>query len=210
MIAQLTGTVIEADFTSVILDVNGVGYGLSIPLSTFDILPPPGQRVTLRTAMLVRQDDIQLYGFGTKEEMMLFTLLTTQVSGIGPKLALNVLSSLSIADFANAIAEGDLKLLSKISGIGKRTAERMVVELRDKIAKLGFLGGSSDASSGSESGLRQDKSLPPEARDAIAALETLGFKRDIAAKAVASILEKSSDSPSTESLIRKSLALLNS
>jgi Holliday junction DNA helicase RuvA len=204
MIAQLTGIVVEANFTSVILDVNGVGYDLSIPLSTFDKLPPQGQKVTLKTVMSVRQDDVQLFAFYTDAEKALFKMLTAEVSGVGPKLALSVLSSLSVSDFASAIVSADIKLLSKISGVGKRTAERMVVELKDKVTRITAVSASAVAPSVS-------KDIPQEAQDAVAALETLGFKKEAASKVVLKLVEEAAPNvPSAESLIRKALSALNS
>ena len=204
MIAQLTGIVVEANFTSVILDVNGVGYDLAIPLSTFDKLPPQGQKVTLKTVMAVRQDDVQLFGFFTDAEKALFKMLTAEVSGVGPKLALSVLSSMPIADFATAIVSANIKLLSKISGVGKRTAERMIVELKDKVTKITSV--SAPAMTAAVS-----KEVPQEAADAVAALETLGFKKDAATKVVLKLVEDAAPAvPSAESLIRKALSALNS
>ena len=204
MIAQLTGIVIEANFTSVILDVNGVGYDLAIPLSTFDKLPPQGQKVTLKTVMAVRQDDIQLFAFFTDAEKALFKMLTAEVSGVGPKLALSVLSSMSVSDFATAILSANIKLLSKISGVGKRTAERMIVELKDKVTKITSVNAAAVASVVS-------KDVPQEAQDAISALETLGFKKDAASKVVLKLVEDAAPSvPSAEFLIRKALSALNS
>lgn len=209
MISQLTGLLIENNVTDVVLDVGGVGYGVLIPLSTQDALPGTGSRVTLYTSLVVREDDMRLYGFATKEERRLFTLLTESVSGIGPKLALNVLSAMSVSSFAGAVESGDLKSLGKISGVGKRTAERMVVELRDKVR---VFGGSSSGSEGSSIGsVSGGSGLPVEAQDAILALETLGFKRDQAEKAVQRVLSECGDSGSTtENLIRRALGLLNS
>jgi Holliday junction DNA helicase RuvA len=204
MIAQLTGIVVEANFTSVILDVNGVGYDLSIPLSTFDKLPPQGQKVTLKTVMAVRQDDIQLFAFYTDAEKALFNMLTAEVNGVGPKVALSVLSSMPVSDFASAIMAADIKLLSKISGVGKRTAERMVVELKDKVTHI-------TAVSASTITPAAVKDVPQEAQDAILALETLGFKKDAASKVVLKLVEEAAPSvPSAESLIRKALSALNS
>ena len=204
MIAQLTGIVVEANFTSVILDVNGVGYDLSIPLSTFDKLPPQGQKVTLKTVMAVRQDDIQLFAFYPDAEKALFKMLTAEVSGVGPKVALSVLSSMPVSDFASAIVSADIKLLSKISGVGKRTAERMVVELKDKVTHI-------TAVSASAATPMASKDVPQEAQDAISALETLGFKKDAASKVVLKLVEEAAPNvPSAESLIRKALSALNS
>ena len=181
MIAQLTGIVVEANFTSVILDVNGVGYDLAIPLSTFDKLPPQGQKVTLKTAMSVRQDDIQLFAFYTDAEKALFKMLTAEVNGVGPKVALSVLSSMPVSDFASAI-----------------------VELKDKVTHITAVSASAITPAAA-------KDIPQEAQDAILALETLGFKKDAASKVVLKLVEEAAPSvPSAESLIRKALSALNS
>lgn len=219
MIAQLTGTLVERDLTQVVLDVNGVGYALSVPLSTMDALPGVGSRVTLLTVMTVREDDIRLYGFATGRERRLFELLTSAVSGVGAKLALNVLSCMSIDLFVSSVLEGDLKVLSKISGVGKRTAERMVLELRDKVSGLGVEGsaavgavsagrGKVSAETGGASGASPLSA--PSVRDAALALETLGFKREQAEKAVLAVLKTARESATAEQLIRLALAALNS
>ena len=127
MISRLTGKLVESDLTEAVIDVNGIGFSVSIPMSTFEKLPTVGGAVSLYTVLQVREDNMQLFGFATKEERTLFNLLTATVSGIGPKLALNVLSCISIDGFIRAVSESDVKALSKINGIGKRTAERMVV-----------------------------------------------------------------------------------
>ena len=202
MIAQLTGILADKDLTEIVVDCNGIGFAVSVPLSTSEALPAPGARVSVLTTMTVREDDIHLYGFATPEERKLFLLLTEAVKGIGPKLALNVLSSMKTSDFASAILSADIRLLSKISGIGKRSAERMVVELKDKVNDLagGATGGS----------VRQNKQVTEEEADAVAALITLGFKHDQAEAAVTRVIaEKGGQAPAAE-LIRKALALLNS
>jgi len=139
MIAFLQGKLVEALPTQVIVDVNGVGYEALIPLSSFDKLPPPGGAVKLLTQLIVREDAHILYGFMTAAERDLFRLLIHNVSGIGPKTALNILSGMNVVAFRGAVATGDVKSLSQISGVGKKMAERIVVELRDKIGAAGAL-----------------------------------------------------------------------
>ncbi|MBP5641086.1 MAG: Holliday junction branch migration protein RuvA [Victivallales bacterium] len=202
MIAQLTGTLVDKNLTEIVIDCNGVGYAVSVPLSTSEALPAPGTKATVLTTMTVREDDIHLYGFATASERKLFLLLTATVSGVGPKLALNVLSSMKTSDFASAILNSDIKLLSKISGIGKRTAERMVVELRDKV---------SDLAEGTSTTAVQSKTMMSDAEnDAIAALITLGFKHDQAEAAVLRVIATVGQQAPAADLIRKALALLNS
>src|SRR5512143_1726945 len=137
MITFLHGKLVEALPTQVTVDVNGVGYEVLIPLSSYDKLPPPGQPVKLLTQLIVREDAHTLYGFMSADERELFRLLVNTVSGIGPKIALNILSGMNPVAFRGAVARGDVKALSQISGVGKKTAERIVVELKDKIGALG-------------------------------------------------------------------------
>ena len=199
MITQLTGNLLEAGLTEAVIDVHGVGYAVSIPISTYEKLPRPGSQVTLYTFLQPREDAWTLYGFASREERTFFKLLTS-ISGIGPKLALNALSALSVEVLSNAIAQGDVKSLSKINGIGKRSAERMILELKDKISISvnGIAGAASPTAPHS-----------PVAADAIAALETLGFKRDAAAKAVNALVADNPDA-SVEQILRMALAHLNS
>jgi Holliday junction DNA helicase RuvA len=169
MITFLHGRLVEALPTHVIVDVNGVGYEALIPLSSYDRLPQPGQPVTLLTQLVVREDAHTLYGFMTPEERDLFRLLIHTVSGIGPKIALNILSGISVTAFRGALANSDVKALSQISGVGKKTAERMIVELKDKIG----MAGAWEASS-AKRGLSTDER---RINDAVLALMALGFKQ---------------------------------
>lgn len=201
MIARLNGKLVEADFTQMILDVGGVGYLVNIPMSTYDALPRPGEEVTLRTVMQVREDDISLYGFATEREKSIFELLIT-VNGIGAKTALNILSSMNIPAFCAALASGDVKALKRINGVGPKSAERMIVELRDKIDRI-----APELAAGA---LPRDAELGKELEDALLALEKLGFQRAKIQKAVADIAGAMPDEQRTsENIIRKSLASLN-
>ena len=170
MITFLQGKLVEALPTQVIVDVNGVGYEVLIPLSSFDKLPQPGGTVKLLTQLVIREDAHTLYGFMTTAERDLFRLLVNTVSGIGPKIALNILSGISVTAFRGAVAGGDVKVLSQVSGVGKKTAERIIVELRDKIGP---------ASAGWEAASAK-RSLSSEAQkinDAVLALMALGFRQ---------------------------------
>jgi len=203
MIARIEGTLLTSGLTSAVVDVNGLGLELLLPLSTVETLPPEGSKVALLTHFQVREDAMTLYGFATSQERDLFRLLINTVSGIGPKLALSVLSSLTIGNFCQAVMNGDVKMLSKINGIGKRTAERMIVELRDKVQGLGgaVAAGVADASK---------QKLSQEGLDAVAALETLGYKRDAAEKIVLELLAgEDGDRLSAPALIKRALAALN-
>ena len=169
MITFIQGTLIEALPTQATVDVQGMGYEVLIPLSSYDKLPAPGQVVKLLTHLVVREDAHVLYGFMSDAERALFRLLIHTVSGIGPKIALNILSGISVAAFRGAVANGDVKALSQISGVGKKTAERIVVELRDKMGEAGAW----EASSARRGLSPEDQKL----NDAVLALMALGFKQ---------------------------------
>ena len=169
MITFLDGKLVESLPTHVVLEVNGVGYEALIPLSSYDKLPQPGQPVRLLTQLIVREDAHTLYGFMTSEERDLFRLLIHTVSGIGPKTALNILSGISVAAFRGAVASADIKALSQISGVGKKTAERIIVELKDKIG----MAGAWEASSAQRALSTGEQKL----NDAVLALIALGFKQ---------------------------------
>jgi Holliday junction DNA helicase RuvA len=169
MITFIHGILIEALPTQVTVEVQGMGYAALIPLSSYDKLPAPGQEVKLLTHLVVREDAHVLYGFMSEAERGLFRLLIHTVSGIGPKIALNILSGISTAAFRGAVANGDVKALSQISGVGKKTAERIVVELRDKIGEAGAW----EASSARRGLSPDDQKL----NDAVLALMALGFKQ---------------------------------
>jgi len=203
MIAQLTGSVVKADLTEAVLDVHGVGYRVAIPMSTYDVLPREGGSVTLLTHLQISENDMALYGFATERERDIFKLLIT-VSGIGPKIALNILSSMNIPSFCQAVVAGDIKALKHINGIGPKSAERMVVELRDKIEKIA-----------PESAFNQAKEAvkgagAKEMEDAILALEQLGFQPAKIQKIVSEIvLALPEDQRNVENIVRKSLQALN-
>ena len=208
MIARLTGTLEESNVTSVVMDVQGVGYEVMIPLSTAEKLPELHTRFTLLIQYYLREDAVMLFGFLSQGERDLFRLLLNYVGGIGPKLALNVLSAMNIADFCQAVRQNDIKLLSRINGVGKKTAERMIVELRDKMDAFS----PADQTVPSVAGSGSADSPSANVSDAVAALETLGFKHDVAAKAVKDICAELGDAArdiSAEALIRRSLAALN-
>ena len=201
MIAYLRGKLLESSYTGCIIDVNGVGYEVAIPLSTFDTLPRPGEKTELHIVTQVREDAITLFGFATPGEKSLFNSLV-QVSGIGGKLALNILSGMSVANFCDAVANRDVKALSRISGIGKRTAERMIVELHDKLDAPAF------AAPGGEGGA--PKGNLDSINDAALALENLGYKRDAIRRTMQAITAELPEAEqTTEKLIRAALARMN-
>jgi Holliday junction DNA helicase RuvA len=197
MIAFLHGKLIEALPTQVTIDVGGVGYEVLIPLSSFDKLPAPGGDVKLLTHLVVREDAHLLYGFATAGERELFRLLINSVSGIGPKTALNILSGMNATAFRGAVAGGDVKSLSQISGVGKKTAERIVVELRDKMGAAGAW----EASSAQRALSPDDQKI----NDAVLALMALGFKQAEAHDSVRAALAVLGAQASVEQLVRACL-----
>ena len=197
MITFLQGKLVDALPTQVTLDVGGVGYEALIPLSSFDRLPPIGGEVKLLTHLSIREDAHVLYGFMTHAERELFRLLINTVSGIGPKIALNVLSGMNVVALRGAVAGGDVKALAQISGIGKKTAERIVVELKDKIGAAGTWEASS-AERGLSAG---DQKI----NDAVLALIALGFKQPEAHDAVRGALSTLGEHATVEELVRACL-----
>ena len=176
MIAYLQGRLTQALPTQVVVDVGGVGYEVFIPLSSFDKLPQPGGEVKLLTHLSIRDDAHILYGFMTDGERDLFRLLIRHVSGIGPKIALNVLSGTTTASLRSAVTNGDVKALSRISGVGKKTAERIVVELKDKLE---------DEIAWKGDGVARELSADEQkVSDAVSALIALGSKPKEAQEAV--------------------------
>jgi Holliday junction DNA helicase RuvA len=203
MIARLKGILQEINLTQVVVDVNGVGYLVFIPMSTYDRLPRAGAEIMLLTNTQVREDAISLYGFVTPEEKQLFEILLG-ATGVGPKLALSILSSLPVSSFCAAVANRDLNVIKRISGIGPKTAERLVIELRDKIGKLA-------PAISSAAGKTIPDAVSAAAEDALLALEQLGFKPEKIRKALHKIVEETPEKEcSSENLIRKALQALNS
>lgn len=197
MITFLHGKLVEALPTQVVVSVNGVGYEVLIPLSSFDKLPQPGGDVKLLTQLIIREDAHTLYGFMSAAERDLFRLLINTVSGIGPKIALNILSGIAVAAFRGAVANGDVKALSQISGVGKKTAERIVVELKDKIGAAGAW----EAASATRALSASDQKV----NDAVLALMALGFKQVEAHDAVRAALAMLGEQATVENLVRACL-----
>lgn len=197
MISFLHGKLVDALPTQVTVDVNGVGYDVLIPLSSFDKLPQPGGDVKLLTHLAVREDAHVLYGFMTVAERELFRMLINTVSGIGPKIALNVLSGMNPVTFRGAVASGDVKSLSQISGVGKKTAERIVVELRDKVGAAGTWEASS--------AVRSLSAADQKVNDAVLALMALGFKQPEAHESVRAAQVMLGEAAGVEELVRAAL-----
>jgi len=200
MIAHVRGQLLSATADSVVVDVGGVGYRCLVPTSTRSRLPAMGQDVLLHTSFQVREDSMTLYGFLTGEEYDLFELLL-KVDGVGPKVALSVLSSTTPDALRRALAFEDITALCRVPGIGKKTAQRMVLELKDKVGSIGVEavplpgGVPVPAASGK-----------PDARlDALEALTALGYTRADAAQAVEKAAREAGEEPRTETLVRLSL-----
>lgn len=201
MIGKLTGLVDEIGEDYCVVDVNGVGYVAYCSSRALAALPPAGSPVTLFIETYVREDMIRLYGFETALEREWFRLLQNNVQGVGAKVALAVLSTLSPADLANAVALRDIAMVSRAPGVGKRVAERIVTELKDKAPA--FAG----AATGTI-GLKQELGAgvaPAPVADAVSALTNLGYSRDVAANAVAAALKAAGEGADSAKLIRLGL-----
>lgn len=199
MIAFLRGTLLEKQPNQLIVDVGGVGYDVSVPVSTFSAMPDTGREVKLHIHTHVREDAICLFGFATAEEKTLFEKLVT-VSGIGPKLAVTVLSGLSVADLVAAIRSGEATRLVKVPGVGKKTAERIVLELRDKVEALA-------AVAAAAAGQPAATALSAVEQDVVSALVNLGCQRAAAEAAVRKA--RATGTPEEfEPLFRRSLELV--
>lgn len=201
MIAKITGILSKVSLTEIIVETNGIGYEIIIPLSTYDKIPREGEKISLHTILNIREDAHTLFGFASQEEKNLFKLLNT-VNGIGPKLSIKILSSISVPSFCEAISSSDTKTLSKINGVGPKSAERLVIELKDKIAAIAPESSFAGANISGHS-----KNL----EEAVLALVQLGFKYDTAKKSIIKIIhERPAEEHNSENLIRLALQNLNS
>ena len=193
MITFLDGKLVSALPTQATIDVGGVGYEVFIPLSSYDKLPVAGQPIRILTHLAVREDAHILYGFMTSVERDLFRLLVNNVSGIGPKLALAVLSGMSVNSFKAAVVNSDVTAISKISGLGKKTAERIVLELKDKLG----VAAAWEAASAAHAPTPEEEQV----NEAVLALIALGYKQAEAHKAVRDFQEKG-EAKSAEELVK--------
>lgn len=201
MIAHLRGTLVAAAADWVVVDVGGVGYRCLVPSSTRSRLPAAGQEVLLQTSLQVREDSMTLYGFLTREEYELFALLL-RVEGIGPKVALGVLSGTTPEGFRRAIAFEDIHTLCRLPGIGKKTAQRMVLELKEKVGALGTA-----PNEGAVTALGATAAAGPmdPLMEALEALEALGYSRSDAGQALEQARSEAGESPTAEALVRLGL-----
>jgi Holliday junction DNA helicase RuvA len=201
MIGKLTGILDEVGEDHCVVDVHGVGYVAHCPARTLAALPAAGASVTLFIETYVREDMIRLYGFETALEREWFRLLQNNVQGVGAKVALAVLSTLSAPDLANAIALRDVAMVSRAPGVGRKVAERIVTELKDKAPAFA---GAASGTIGLKRELGEGVAPAPVA-DAVSALTNLGYSRDIAANAVAAALKTAGDGADSAKLIRLGL-----
>ena len=198
MIAYVRGTLAEKGPDRVVIEAGGIGYELLIPVSTFDRLPKEGGEIKLLAWHCVREDDEALFGFATKEEREMFLKLT-QVSGVGPKIALAILSGSSIGELSLAIASGNAKRISSIKGVGKKTAEKICVELKDKVNAIEALAATSRRGGA-------DDAKAPMLRDAVLTLTALGFNDETANKMVSKVLADNPSVKDVEALVKLALA----
>ena len=199
MIARLKGTVLESSHLLVVLEAGGVGYEVHIPVTTAEKVPAIGAECSLFIHSVYREDSSTLYGFAGRDDRDFFRLLVEKVSGIGPKIGISILSRMSTDLLRSAIASSDVGLLSKCPGIGKKTAERLVIELKDKVglASTGSVTslGETDVSGGAST-----------FQDAVASLMTLGYKPADADKLVRKAVSKLSADAAVEALIKTALS----
>lgn len=202
MITSVTGILVSASPLTAVLEAGGLGYEINIPVTTAERLPQPGHQAKLHTLAVYREDSATLYGFATVEERDFFRLMVEKVTGVGPKMALSVMSKLSLPTLKAAIASGDVGLLAKCPGIGKKTAERLVIELRDKLnpAELG-----QTATGVSGDGTPPARITDSRVNDAVLALTALGYKAADADKAVRQAWLALGPAATTEALIKKAL-----
>jgi holliday junction DNA helicase RuvA len=198
MIAQLRGTIVAKNSLELVIDCAGVGYAVSVSTATSDKVPAVGEATTLLTMMIVREDAMQLFGFMSEAERDVFKLLIS-ISGIGPKIAISILSSVQIPELQDIITRSDLVRLQKLPGIGKKTAERIIVELRDKIGTVqGFEQSPEETiASATQRNVREET---------LAAMTKLGYQRAVAEKAIRLTLQAEPEAVFTvEQLLRKAL-----
>ena len=199
MIGRLRGTLLEKRAPEILVDVNGVGYELQVPLGTIAELPAAGQEVVLHTHLAIREDAHQLYGFWRREERELFRALI-RVNGIGPKLALAILSGIEPDDFVMSVQRGDSAALKKVPGVGKKTAERLVIEMRDGLGDwMPALAPTARPATADGPAAARNRMV----QDAESALIALGYKPAEAARAVNAVLDDAVEG--SEELIRRAL-----
>ena len=198
MIARIKGIVLEATPLQVVLDAGGLGYEVNIPVTTAEKVPAIGKECSLFVHSVYREDSASLYGFATREDRDFFRLLVEKVSGIGPKIGISILSRMSVELLRSAIASSNVALLSKCPGIGKKTAERLVIELKDKVGLIASTSDSSSATIGA--------AVPSHFQDAVAGLMILGYKPAEADKLTRKAASQLAADASVEALIKTALS----
>ena len=201
MIGRLRGTLLEKQPPHLLVECGGVGYEVEAPMSVFYRLPEVGDEVTIYTHFVVREDAQLLYGFSDVRERLLFRTLI-KVNGVGPKLGLTILSGIEASDFVRSVHDGDSATLVKLPGIGKKTAERLIVEMKDKLADWQVDTSVTDGLSGTPLGDMVAKKVADIEQEAVSALVALGYKPQDASKVVSKVY---SDGMSSEELIRQAL-----
>jgi Holliday junction DNA helicase RuvA len=196
LIAYLEGKLVEKSPTHLVLEVNGVGYSVNIPVSTYANLGATGQMVKVLTFQQVREDELKLYGFSTKPEKELFELLIS-VNGVGPRVALSILSCIPVEEFQRSVLQEDLDVLTTISGVGKKTAQRLIVELKEKLSKVDL---------GDRKVLKEKEAVcVPVQEEAVMALVSLGYTKPDAKKALENVITGIDEILPVEELIKRAL-----
>lgn len=202
MIARITGTVLESTPLSAVIEAGGLGYEVHVPITTSEKIPAIGGSCSLFVHAVYREDSVTLYGFSTQEDRDFFRLLVEKVSGIGPKIGIAILSRMSVQTLRTAISQSDIALLSKCPGIGKKTAERIVIELKDKV----FSNIAQGATAMTHPQMGSTSTEPSAFQDALASLITLGYKAVEADKLVRKASSQLPSDASVEALVRKALS----
>jgi len=200
VIGRIRGILIEKQATDIVVDVQGVGYEIQAPMSTIYLLPALGKEVVLHTHLVVREDAHLLYGFLSLDERHMFRSLI-KISGVGPKMALAILSGMAVEEFVKTVRSNDLAALVRMPGIGRKTAERLVVEMKDKLTDWSEIASSASLLTAAPSG-PSDRQMSQEAETALVAL---GYKPQEAARVIAQVLKLNSDLNRSEELIRLAL-----
>jgi Holliday junction DNA helicase RuvA len=196
LIAYLEGKLVEKSPTHLILEVNGVGYSVDIPVSTYSNLAETGEMVKVLTCQQVREDELKLFGFSTKPEKELFELLIN-VNGVGPRVALGILSCIPVEEFQRSVLQENLDVLTAVSGVGKKTAQRLILELKEKLSKVDL---------GESKELKEEEKVgAPAQEEAILALVSLGYTKPDARRALEAVVKEAKEALPVEELIKRTL-----
>ena len=204
MIVLIEGKLLKATPLSAIISAGGIGYAVNIPVTTAEKLPQNGETVILHTHAVYREDSQALYGFWEENDRDFFALVIEKVSGVGPKVAISLMSKLPLGNLTSAISSEDANLLAKTPGIGKKTAERIIIELKDKLTIFASASQSIDLTSENQS-VSAESEESSKLEDAALALQALGYKQIDAKKAISKVVEKLGPNVSTEAMIKAAL-----